>query len=53
MDNTAKKHLMEKMMRELQDIVNSQTSLLKKISQSLTLTGIFGVPSPDASAMKI
>ena len=33
MDNTEKKHLMEKMMRELQDIVNSQTSLLKKISQ--------------------
>lgn len=33
MDNTEKKHLMEKMMRELQDIVNSQTSLLKKIAQ--------------------
>jgi ElaB/YqjD/DUF883 family membrane-anchored ribosome-binding protein len=33
MDDTNKKHLMEKMMRELQDIVNSQTSLLKKISQ--------------------
>jgi ElaB/YqjD/DUF883 family membrane-anchored ribosome-binding protein len=33
MDNTSKHQLMEKMMRELQDIVNSQTSLLKKISQ--------------------
>ena len=33
MDNTEKKHLLEKMMRELQDILNSQTSLLKKISQ--------------------
>ena len=33
MEKTEKKHLMEKMMRELQDILNSQTSLLKKISQ--------------------
>jgi ElaB/YqjD/DUF883 family membrane-anchored ribosome-binding protein len=33
MDNAEKKHLMEKMMRELQDILNSQTSLLKKIAQ--------------------
>ena len=33
MDNTEKKALLEKMMRELQDILNSQTSLLKKISQ--------------------
>lgn len=33
MDNTEKKHLMEKMMRELEDILNSQTSLLKKIAQ--------------------
>ncbi len=33
MENLEKKSLMEKMMRELEDIVNSQTSLLKKISQ--------------------
>ncbi len=33
MDKLEKKHLMEKMMRELDDILNSQTSLLKKISQ--------------------
>lgn len=33
MDNTAKLHMMEKMLRELQDISHSQTSLLKKIAQ--------------------
>ena len=33
MENTAKLHMMEKMLRELQDITNSQTSLLKKIAQ--------------------
>ena len=33
MDNPEKKHLMEKMVRELEDILNSQTSLLKKIAQ--------------------
>ena len=33
MDNIEKKHLLEKMMRELEDILNSQTSLLKKIAQ--------------------
>ncbi len=33
MEKVEKKHLMEKMTRELQDILNSQTSLLKKISQ--------------------
>ena len=33
MDKLEKKRLMEKMMRELEDILNSQTSLLKKISQ--------------------
>ena len=33
MENLEKKSLMEKMTRELEDIVNSQTSLLKKISQ--------------------
>ncbi len=33
MDNKEKTHLMEKMVRELEDILNSQTSLLKKISQ--------------------
>ncbi len=33
MEKIEKKHLMEKMMRELEDILNSQTSLLKKISQ--------------------
>ena len=33
MDKIAKMHMMEKMVRELEDIKNSQTSLLKKISQ--------------------
>ena len=33
MDKVEKKHLMEKMVRELEDILNSQTSLLKKIAQ--------------------
>jgi hypothetical protein len=33
MEKIEKKHLLEKMMRELEDILNSQTSLLKKISQ--------------------
>lgn len=33
MEKIEKKHLMEKMTRELEDILNSQTSLLKKISQ--------------------
>jgi hypothetical protein len=33
MDKMEKKTMMEKMMRELDDILNSQTSLLKKISQ--------------------
>ncbi len=33
MDKMEKKRLMEKMQRELEDILNSQTSLLKKISQ--------------------
>ncbi len=33
MDKREKLHSMEKMIRELDDIVNSQTSLLKKISQ--------------------
>ena len=33
MDNKHKTDLLEKMARELEDIVNSQTSLLKKISQ--------------------
>ena len=33
MDNTTKLHMMEKMLRELLDITNSQTSLLKKIAQ--------------------
>jgi len=33
MEKLDKKHLMDKMMRELEDILNSQTSLLKKISQ--------------------
>jgi len=33
MDKTEKLNLMEKMIRELDDIVNSQTSLLKKIAQ--------------------
>ena len=33
MEKVEKKHLMEKMERELLDVLNSQTSLLKKISQ--------------------
>lgn len=33
MDKMEKKTMMEKMMRELEDILNSQTSLLKKFSQ--------------------
>lgn len=33
MDKREKLNAMEKMLRELNDIVNSQTSLLKKISQ--------------------
>ncbi|HMK03393.1 MAG TPA: hypothetical protein VK489_04345 [Ferruginibacter sp.] len=33
MDKMEKKRLLEKMLRELEDILNSQTSLLKKISQ--------------------
>jgi len=33
MDKIEKLHAMEKMVRELDDIVNSQTSLLKKIAQ--------------------
>jgi hypothetical protein len=33
MDKREKLHVMEKMLRELDDIVNSQTSLLKKIAQ--------------------
>lgn len=33
MDKMEKKKLMEKMLRELEDILNSQTSLLKKIAQ--------------------
>jgi uncharacterized phage infection (PIP) family protein YhgE len=33
MEKTEKLHLMDKMIREIQDILNSQTSLLKKISQ--------------------
>ena len=33
MDKMEKKKMMEKMLRELEDILNSQTSLLKKISQ--------------------
>lgn len=33
MDKMEKKNMMEKMIRELEDISNSQTSLLKKISQ--------------------
>ncbi len=33
MDKTEKLHLMEKILRELDDVVNSQTSLLKKVSQ--------------------
>ena len=33
MDKVEKKHMMDKMIRELEDITNSQTSLLKKIAQ--------------------
>ena len=33
MDETEKLHLMEKILRELEDVVNSQTSLLKKVAQ--------------------
>lgn len=33
MDKVEKMHMMDKMIRELEDITNSQTSLLKKISQ--------------------
>lgn len=33
MDKIEKMHMMDKMIRELADIINSQTSLLKKISQ--------------------
>ncbi|MDQ2721025.1 MAG: hypothetical protein M3Z26_14860 [Bacteroidota bacterium] len=33
MDKREKLHVMEKMLRELDDIVNSQTSLLKKVAQ--------------------
>lgn len=33
MEKIEKLHLMDKMVREIQDILNSQTSLLKKISQ--------------------
>lgn len=33
MDKIEKLHVMEKMLRELDDIVNSQTSLLKKVAQ--------------------
>ena len=33
MDTTEKLRLMEKILRELDDVVNSQTSLLKKIAQ--------------------
>ena len=33
MDKMEKKSLMDKMIRELEDIANSQTSLLKKITQ--------------------
>ena len=33
MDKMEKKNLMDKMIRELEDIGNSQTSLLKKITQ--------------------
>lgn len=33
MDKVEKKHMMDKMIRELEDISNSQTSLLKKIAQ--------------------
>ena len=33
MDNMEKKGMMDKMIRELEDITNSQTSVLKKIAQ--------------------
>ena len=33
MDKLEKKNMMDKMVRELEDITNSQTSLLKKIAQ--------------------
>ena len=33
MDKTEKLHLMEKILRELDDVANSQTSLLKKVAQ--------------------
>lgn len=33
MDKVEKRHMMDKMIRELEDITNTQTSLLKKISQ--------------------
>ena len=33
MDNTVKMNTMDKMLRELEDIINRQTSLLKKITQ--------------------
>ncbi len=33
MDKSEKLHLMEKTLRELEDVVNSQTSLLKKVAQ--------------------
>ena len=33
MDKVEKMHMMDKMIRELEDITNSQTSLLKKLSQ--------------------
>ena len=33
MDKTEKMHMMDKMVRELEDVKNSETSLLKKIAQ--------------------
>ncbi len=33
MDKIEKMHMMDKMLRELEDITNSETSLLKKIAQ--------------------
>ncbi len=33
MEKMEKKHTMDKMLRELEDIINSQTSLLKKLTQ--------------------
>ncbi len=33
MEKIEKMHMMDKMLRELEDITNSQTSLLKKLSQ--------------------